>query len=119
MKKLFYPVFKVVVNGQIGILDFENEFGDGRFITEFVEDGLELEGIRKANAWVKEFTNAINNRTDTYLKMEQRLLDFAKKNNPNISFESLEIIEVSHYYSDKVYCYWCQTWYYEDDSCEC
>ena len=115
MKKLYYPKFQCEAEGY-GKFDFEDTFGEGRFITGFVEEfQLELEGIRAANKWKKDTIQS----SKEIKELEEELINYILTNTELILPEDFAIVSVDYYYADKVYCYWCKTWYYEDDRCDC
>ena len=118
MKKLYYPKFKVEINDK-KIVDFEDTYGDGRFITSFVEENdMELEGIKAANKWKKQMNEENKEWTPDIQILEMKLLDYIRMNcKENVS--NVQIKEIDYYYSDKIYCYNCKSWFYEDDSCDC
>lgn len=118
MKKLYYPKFKVEIN-DTKVVDFEDTFGECRFITCFVEENdMELEGINAAEAWKKKMNEENKEWTPTIQKLELALLQYIRQNSKE-KVTNVQIKEIDFYYSDKGYCYKCKEWYYEDDSCGC
>jgi len=118
MKKLFYPKFKVEINDK-KIVDFEEEYGEGRFISGFVEENeMELEGIRAAESFKKQMNEENKDWTPDIQKLELQLLNYIRMNCKE-KVSNVQIKEIDYYYSDKIYCYNCKTWYYEDDYCNC
>lgn len=115
MKKLYYPKFKCEAKGY-GEFDFEEVFGEGRFITYFVEEfGLELEGIKEAKKWKKDTIQSSKEKKE----LEEGLINYIIIHTELLFPDNFTIVSIDYYDSDKVYCTSCDSWHYADDSCDC